>query len=340
MIKIFNLTFLTLLSMVFVIIAGCSEQSRDIDMDKNLVVDKSESTLIPDSNLIDVLKQARRIPSSSGWFEIISLPNNVYAFWEPGHEEKVNSFLIIGEERDVLYDTGMGIASIKEAIEDVRRVENIPERELMVVNSHNHLDHNGGNSDFSEAWIYDNDWGIAKLTQGLPPSPDFEPYWKQLIDHPGVNPPADFDPLKKSTPPFPRDKIHLLTHGDTVDLGNRQFQVIHTTSHSPDGLALYDEDNQILFGGDTFYGPDYLITDINLLAEDLERASHLKVNWHYSSHGAQLIETMQHGLHLSIVKRLIKGEGTIGKTSFAGFEMPIYHLDGVSVTLAGEILLY
>ncbi|MEH6909457.1 MAG: MBL fold metallo-hydrolase [Oceanicoccus sp.] len=119
-------------------------------------------------------------------------------------------------------------------------------------------------------------------------------------------------------------------------MDNRKFRVIHTVSHSLDGLVLYDDEQKILFAGDTVYGPDYLITGLLLLVTDLEKVSPLQVGWSYSSHGEQLVEAMQHGLHLSIVKRLINGEGAEGITSFAGFEMPIYQLDGVSVTLAGE----
>jgi len=53
----------------------------------------------------------------------------------------------------------------------------------------------------------------------------------------------------------------------------KEFQEIHTISHSPDGLALYDNENELLFGGDTFFGPDYLVTQLSPLAEDLERTA-------------------------------------------------------------------
>jgi len=296
----------------------------------------------PQAALIELLQKARRIPNSSEWFEIIELPNNVYAFWEPGHQEKVNAFLILGSEKDVLYDTGMGIASISKAISELRKNEKLPEKTLMVINSHNHLDHNGGNSDFDVTWIYKNDWGFEKLTQGIPggASGGFVEYWDQLTEHHGVHAPSNFDPLTQSIPPFPRENIRFLTDGDVVDLGDRKFQVMHMTSHSPDGLALYDKRNEILFGGDTFYGPDYLVIQLSLLADDLEKTRNLKVKWHYASHGPQLIETMQHGIHLSIVRRMLDGERAENTTNFAGFELPIYSLDGVSVTVAGQLLTY
>ena len=293
-------------------------------------------------SLTEILAQARRVPNGSAWFEIIELPNDVYAFWEPGHVEEVNAFLILGSERDVLYDTGMGIASIGEALRDLRGAEDLPDRELMVVNSHNHLDHNGGNTDFDEAWIIEDEWAIRKLTEGIAAGAEggFVGYWDQLKQHPGVEPPAGFDPQTFRIPPFPRSGIRFLADGDLVDLGNRRFRVIHTTSHSPDGLALYDAEHGILFGGDTFIGDEFLIRDLKLLEEDLEIASRLGVEWHYCSHGPQLIEVMRSGYHLSIVRRMIEGERREGETSFAGEVFPLYELDGVAVILAPDFLTY
>ena len=132
----------------------------------------------------------------------------------------------------------------------------------------------------------------------------------------------------------------LNTLGDVVDAGDRQFRVIHTTSHSPDGLALYDEANQVFFGGDTFGGGFYMTRDISLLAQDLGRISSLQVRWHYSSHGAQLIEAMQEGQRLTIVRRILGGERKEGMIPFAGREFPIYTLGNVQVVLATDFLTY
>ena len=259
-------TLLVLLPML--IMVGCDGKSTDA---VSAQVEHEPAELKPD--VVAILEQARRIPNSTSWFEILELPNNVYAFWEPGHVERVNSFLIVGSERDVLYDTGMGIASLGRAVADLRRAEGLPAHELMVINSHNHLDHNGGNGDFERAYIIEDEWALRKLTEGLTGSAaaGFVTYWSELAEGSEIEPPEGFDPTTFEVPPYPRDRISFLADGDIVDLGDRRFRVIHTTSHSPDGLALYDEDNKILFGGDTYLGDSFLIRDLTLLQEDLAR---------------------------------------------------------------------
>jgi len=252
--------------------------------------------------------------------------------------EKVNSFLIIGSEKDVLYDTGMGIGSIGQAVSELRLTLNRGSVPLMVINSHNHLDHNGGNADFEQAWIIKDEWAIRKLTEGV--SEGFELYWSELTPYEGVEVPRDFDPATFAISPFPREGIRFLQDGDVVDLGNRQFKVLHTVSHSPDGLSLYDEANKLFFGGDTFGGDFFLSRNLELLEQDLARAALLEIDWHYASHGAQLIQTMREGWRLSIVRRMLDGEREEGTLPFAGNEFPLYTLEGVQVAVAAEFLTY
>ena len=52
--------------------------------------------------LLRELARARGILPRCRWFEVIALPNDVYALWEPGHVEKIKSFLIVGSEKEAL----------------------------------------------------------------------------------------------------------------------------------------------------------------------------------------------------------------------------------------------
>lgn len=291
--------------------------------------------------IADIVRSAKRVPNTTGWFEVLRLPNQVYAFWEPGHTEKVNSFLILGSERDVLYDTGMGIANIRQAIQEVRSIEKLPQHEIMVVNSHNHLDHNGGNKEFNAIWTADDPWALKRLATGVPAGEagGFVTYWAELTPHEGVRAPADFSPETHAIQPY-LAQVNFLVDEQEIDLGNRSLTVIRTFSHSPDGIALFDSEEAMFFGGDAFYGANYLVTDLNLLAKDLERISPLQIDWHYASHGSQLITAMQQGQHLAAINRLIAGEGESKTTTFAGLTLPLQEVDGVTVTIAEALLLY
>ncbi|MGI9488366.1 MAG: MBL fold metallo-hydrolase [Geminicoccaceae bacterium] len=55
---------------------------------------------------------------------------------------------------------------------------------------------------------------------------------------------------------MPAPPTHLLDEGDHIDLGDRSFEVIHTSGHSPDGIALFEQASGTLFSGDIVYdGP-------------------------------------------------------------------------------------
>lgn len=326
-----------------IVLTGCSKETTSDPAPTEEKPAAAELNADQSPHVLEtIIRDAKRIPVSDNWFEVLKLPNGVYAFWEPGHADAVNSFLITGSSRHVLYDTGLGFSSIGKAVEEVMGLEQLPTLPLMVVNSHNHLDHNGGNRDFPQVWIMDDPWGMQRLTTGITGDARtaFHAYWDDFKDHPGVRRPEGFDPTAFEIPPYPKENINLLKDGDTVDLGNRSFRVVHTQSHTPDGLALYDETNKVFFGGDVFLGDRFLVLDLDRLASDLDRVQNLATEWHYSSHGPQLIEAMQQGRHLSVIRRMQGGEHNSGTTTFAGVELPLLSLDGVYVTLADELLVY
>jgi glyoxylase-like metal-dependent hydrolase (beta-lactamase superfamily II) len=104
----------------------------------------------------DVLPRAgnrrlEKLESLSPWFEIYKVNEGVFAILELGHTEEAISYLILGSERAVLLDTGMGIANLRAEVE---RLTDLP---VVVVVSHGHYDHVGDNHRFSEVWAFDSD---------------------------------------------------------------------------------------------------------------------------------------------------------------------------------------
>lgn len=56
------------------------------------------------------------------WFTVETVDNRTYAISEYGHWEKVHSFLLIGEDKTVLIDTGLGIDNIKRIADKLTRL--------------------------------------------------------------------------------------------------------------------------------------------------------------------------------------------------------------------------
>jgi glyoxylase-like metal-dependent hydrolase (beta-lactamase superfamily II) len=191
-------------------------------------------------------KRFEKISTSQSWFEVYKIQPGVFAIYEPGQYEEVISYLIVGSKKSVLFDTGLGFGDMKQLVTELSPFEPI------VINSHSHYDHVGGNFQFRE--IYAADTEFAKMNSKGSPHEKVKEFvsqgwiWKEL--------PKDFDPKHYQTKAY---KIAKGLHtGDRIDLGDRVFEVIIIPGHSPDSICLLDRKNRLLFLGDTWFpGPLY-----------------------------------------------------------------------------------
>ena len=51
----------------------------------------------------------------------------------------------------------------------------------------------------------------------------------------------------------PAPDIHWLREGSRIDLGDREFTILHLPGHTPASIALFDEATGVLFSGDVIY---------------------------------------------------------------------------------------
>ena len=51
------------------------------------------------------------------WFEIKQIEQDTFVISEPKHWEETHCYLLCGEKRAVLIDTGLGISNIKEIVD-------------------------------------------------------------------------------------------------------------------------------------------------------------------------------------------------------------------------------
>ena len=125
-------------------------------------------------------------------------------------------FLFSGTERALLVDSGYGKGDLAQT---VRGLTNLP---VMLVNTHADYDHIGANPQFPLAHMHPAEFAryymeLGRFFQDAPQDPQVAPVWE----------------------------------GDVIDLGGRRFEVILIPGHSPGSIALLDEQNRILLGGDS-----------------------------------------------------------------------------------------
>lgn len=200
------------------------------------------------------------------WFATQKLSEGTYLLAEPPH---VNSYLILGSRRAVLFDTGMGIANIRDV------AESLTDLDVLVINSHYHFDHVGGNSLFAQIAIHSagrdpvgedvpaqtlSAYGafIEAMLAAYQGYKDADDRFFRLLT-PEIAPrrlPPGFDAATWRIPATV--PTQLLSDGQVVDLGGRSLEVLHTPGHTPDCICLLDGRSRQLFAGDTLTtGPHY-----------------------------------------------------------------------------------
>lgn len=163
-------------------------------------------------------------------YKIKKLTDSIYLLY--GFPQECCIFVLNGSEKTALIDTGMGTGDLNAALEEIA-----PGKPRVVVNTHAHVDHCGGNSQFPEVWL-----------------------------HPGAYADADHAEAERDTLPHGEassDVKHFqwqrrpLREGDEIDLGDRKLEVIETPGHTPGCICLLDRRDRVLFCGDLVGSNDH-----------------------------------------------------------------------------------
>lgn len=188
----------------------------------------------------------------SGWFSKSTADAGTTMLTEPfvNAYMRANIWHLKGRDADLLVDTGMGICPL------APQIETPAGKPLFTVATHIHLDHVGSLHEFP--WRA----GPAHSADAFATMPDAATYADEFrtmeapvsrLPHAGWNA-ADYRI-------FPAPLTRRLDEGDTIDLGERQFTVLHLPGHSPDSIALFDERDGTFFSGDALYD-DTLLDDL------------------------------------------------------------------------------
>ncbi len=220
-----------LLSLVFlVLMLNCSSQQEVAS------INWCDQQLRPE------LTSLKEIETSHPWFKVYAVGENVYAIAEPYNFQEVISYLILGSESALLFDSGMGLDSISAVVKELTILP------VTVINSHTHYDHVGGNHEFDRVLAMQTDYTLDWSKNG----------WS----HQQVKQEVASDAFCLSRLPNtdtsgyyikPFIISEFIEEGNIIDLGNRKIEVIAVPGHTPDAVALLDRKAGYLWTGDTFY---------------------------------------------------------------------------------------
>lgn len=201
--------------------------------------------------------------ASDDWFEVYEVAEGTFAIYEPFQWQEVISYLIVGSNRALLFDTGNGIGDIKAIVDQLTALP------ITVVNSHSHIDHIGGNYQFEDILTTDTNFSKQRARGVDDDSVRLEVSSAALCKGLPDGLTADSHVIR------PFDTSGRITDGDVLDLGGRRLTVLVIPGHTEDSIALLEQDTGFLWTGDSYYaGPIWLFadeTDLALYRASMER---------------------------------------------------------------------
>ena len=185
--------------------------------------------------------------NSQEWFEVIRYKEYLYVIRERLDEidprfytTYINLYLIVGSHSALLIDTGCGLFPLKPII-----INLTVDKKLMVLNTHSHFDHVGGNHEFDEVYIHNEELKSLSLPIDITFLQDSLKEITKLYES------------KNYTLP-PANEVKPIKDRKIIDLGNIAVEVIHTPGHSSGSISLLTNTNELFTGDTAHYGMMYL----------------------------------------------------------------------------------
>ena len=166
------------------------------------------------------------------WYKIQQIGKGIWRIDDHGTD---NIYVVEGEEKALIVDTGMGSADL---VKTIRKVTGKP---VIVVNTHAHPDHSGGNYQFEKIYLHEADREAAIQYAS---SEQRERIGATMM---GGQAPAEHEKFKGEI--FDPEIISV-SEGYTFQLGNRVIEVMETPGHTPGSICLLDKSTKTLFSGD------------------------------------------------------------------------------------------
>ncbi|USS41461.1 MBL fold metallo-hydrolase [Thermococcus aggregans] len=218
----------------------------------------------------------------------VEIPPNTVMLKGIGYDS--NIYLFRDGKEGLIIDTGTGIYWHRyfEVLERENYLDGL--EKVIILNTHEHFDHIGGNRKFKEV--------LEK--RGIDVKFAAHRFAADVIERGDDYVILSYAYGKRF---MPHSVDVRLDDGDILEVGGKKLEVIHTPGHTAGSSCLYEPEEKILFTGDTLFKGAVGRTDLptgsfEKLIESLERLSSLDVYIALPGHGKPVTNWKENFEHI------------------------------------------
>lgn len=179
------------------------------------------------------------------YYRYIELEKNIYRITS---DEGVCMELFVGSKSALLFDTGYGFGNLNEF------VRGLTDKPIIIVNSHAHVDHIGGNIQFEEpVYLHPMDFKLLEKHRAVP-------MLQKVINGAKVYKDWSYKGTKNILPESFNQDMYLhsekrnycsIHEGVIFDLGGIHLQVYEVPGHTKGSIALYYKEKEWIYLADS-----------------------------------------------------------------------------------------
>lgn len=259
-----------------------------------------------------------------GYYEVKEIYPWLYSFKDP---LDVFCYLIVGDERVLLFDSTHGVGSLPEAIGEVTQ------KPVVAVLGHGHIDHACGAYQFNEVFLHQNDFNLCREHT----SPQFrEDIIKGLTER-NVPIPDGFKQdsfLKAGT-----GNLKALKGDEAFELGGLKVKVVEMPGHTTGSIGLLVLEKRILLTSDSASNHIWMFlkesTTISRYIKMLERIFEIDFTTFFTGH-SNIPRPKQEFLNYIKIAKEASFEKAVPYDAFPEFNPYIYQVDDDAIVFNTE----
>ena len=184
---------------------------------------------------VDPVASADENDDQTAYYTIRKIYPWLYSIYDP---DNVYCYLVVGEERALLFDTAYGIGSLPGVI------GKITDKPVVAVLGHGHVDHANGAYQFDEAWLHEADFELCRMQTTEKVRRDI----LKGLSESGQILPEGFDTnayIKAGA-----GNLKKLDTGHVFDLGGLHAEVVGMEGHTAGSVGLLIREHRVLLDSD------------------------------------------------------------------------------------------